>query len=359
MGRDGWKGIQHCRCNSNLIIQNLKSDIPHPMSQLIDRFGRVHTNLRISVTDRCNFRCIYCMPEEGMKWLGRSELLSYEEIVQVVTIAAQLGIREVRLTGGEPLIRKDLPVLIEMLSRIEGIEEIAMTTNGFFLKKMADELFDSGLNRINVSLDSLNPPKFSEIMRRDAVKEILEGLEVVEKTHIRPIKLNCVVIRGVNEDEVIELAKLAREKPYVVRFLEFMPIGNDDGWSMERVVPTQEIRDRIRSWKELIQVETVRGSTPSADFTFTDGVGRIGFISPVSEPFCSECDRLRLTSDGKLRNCLFALEETDLKSILRNGGTDEDLRVAFHKSVQTKKPGHLIGQKEFIKPKKTMSQIGG
>ena len=335
------------------------SIINSPMSDLIDTFGRVHTNLRISVTDRCNFRCVYCMPEEGMNWLQRSELLSYEEIARVVQVAASLGIRKLRLTGGEPMMRKDLPVLIEMLSKIDGIEEIAMTTNGFFLKGKARTLYEAGLQRINVSLDSMNSQKFKEMARRDALKEVLEGLEEVEKVPIRPIKLNCVVIRGYNDDEVIELAKLAREKPYVVRFLEFMPIGEEDGWSMERVVPSREIRERINEWKELRPIEVERGSTPSEMYTFADGVGKIGFISPVSEPFCAQCDRLRITSDGKLRNCLFAMEEMDLKSILRKGGKDELIRDVFLASVKAKKPGHLIGHKEFVRPEKTMSQIGG
>jgi cyclic pyranopterin phosphate synthase len=299
------------------------------------------------------------MPEEGMNWLIRDEILRFEEIAHIVQVVAPLGIRKIRLTGGEPLMRKKLPVLIEMLSRIEGIEEIAMTTNAFFLKNMAKELYDAGLNRINVSLDSLNPQKFNEMMRRDALKEVLEGLEAVEKTPIRPIKLNCVVIRGNNDDEVIELARLAREKPYIVRFLEYMPIGNVDGWSMDQIVSTKEIWERIDKWNELIPVEEKRGSTLSEDYTFNDGVGRIGFISPVSEPFCSQCDRLRLTSDGHLHNCLFALERTDLKSIIRSGGEDEKIRETFLASVRTKKPGHLIGQKEFVKPELTMSQIGG
>jgi cyclic pyranopterin phosphate synthase len=289
------------------------------------------------------------MPEEGMKWLIRDEILRFEEIAQIVQVVSPLGIRKIRLTGGEPLMRKDLPILIEMLSKIEGIEEIAMTTNAFFLKDMAQELYDAGLNRINVSLDSLNPQKFHEMMRRDALKEVLEGLKELEKTPIRPIKLNCVVIRGYNDDEAIEFAKLAREKPYVVRFLEYMPIGNDDEWSMDRMVSTKEIRERIDEWMELIPFEEERGSTPSEDYTFKDGVGRIGFISPVSEPFCSQCDRLRITS----------VERTDLKSIIRSGGGDEKIREMFLASVRTKRPGHLIGQKEFVKPELTMSQIGG
>ncbi len=256
-------------------------------SQLIDNFGRTINNLRISVTDRCNFRCRYCMPEEGLAWLNRDELLTFEEITRLVAILARLGVSKLRITGGEPLLRKELPVLIAMLSRIPGIHDIALTTNGFFLAEQAGDLVRAGLTRINVSMDSMDPQIFSTMVRRDYLQNVLEGLEIVEHLSLRPIKVNVVLIRGINDHEIESFARLARNKPFVIRFIEFMPIGVDDGWSIDKVIPSHEIIERINAMgNKLVPVE-YHGSQPADRYRFTDGMGEIGFISSVSEPFCS------------------------------------------------------------------------
>jgi GTP 3',8-cyclase len=327
---------------------------------LKDSFGRHINNLRISVTDRCNFRCRYCMPEEGMIWMNRAELLTYEEIARLTGIFADLGITKIRLTGGEPLMRKDLHILIRLLAGINGINDIALTTNGFFLNEQAESLSTAGLKRINVSLDSLDALKFKEITRRDYLDRVLSGLDRIVSFGIQPVKINMVVMRGINDDEVTEFAVLARTRPYIVRFIEFMPIGNDDGWSNERVVPSKEIRGKIERDLnlKLIPVE-YHGTQPSDRYIFDDGTGEIGFISSVSEPFCEHCNRVRITSDGKLRTCLFSLHETDLKRLLRDGFRDETVRNVIIDAVWKKERGHLINTPEFKRPARTMSQIGG
>lgn len=322
-----------------------------------DRLGRLHTNLRISVTDRCNFRCRYCMPEEGLQWLKKAELLSFEEIESLVRIFSRLGIREIRLTGGEPLLRRDLPVLIRKISRIDGIEDLALTTNGYFLKEQALSLWQAGIKRITVSLDSLDPKKFSQITRRDFYRRVREGLEVIKE--FLPIKINIVLIRGVNDNEIPQFVDLARTKAYVVRFIEFMPIGAGDSWCRESVVPSEEVRNRIAALGfKLVPLEEATGH-PAVRFRFADGRGEVGFISAVTEPFCGSCNRLRMTSEGRLRTCLFALEETDLKKLLRSGATGEEISQAIRKAVWGKKPGHLINDPEFVRPERSMSQIGG
>ncbi len=328
--------------------------------RLADSFGRVVDNLRISVTDRCNFRCRYCMPEEGMVWMEKSELLAFEEIERLTHIFAGLGIRKIRLTGGEPLMRKDLYLLVEKLARISGLNDIALTTNGYFLAEQAMQLYKAGLRRINVSLDSLDPVKFNVMTRRNYYSKIWEGLDAVEALGIRPIKLNVVLIRGINDDEIGKFAYLARTKPFIIRFIEFMPIGADDGWSRDKVVTTAEIISTIEREirKRLVPVEQ-RGIQPADRFVFEDGIGEIGFISSVSEPFCEHCNRVRMTSDGKLRTCLFSLVETDLKAMLREGASDEDIERAIRDAVAKKEAGHLINQPTFVRPSRTMSQIGG
>jgi cyclic pyranopterin phosphate synthase len=330
------------------------------MQSLTDRFGRTVNNLRISVTDRCNFRCRYCMPEEGMQWLAKTALLTYEEITRIAGIVANLGVTKIRLTGGEPLMRKDLHVLVAQLHRTPGIDDIALTTNGFFLAEQARALIAAGLTRINVSMDSLHPQKFEAMVRRDHLQTVWKGLHAVEQLGIRPIKVNAVLIRGRNDDEIEMFAKLARTKPFTIRFIEFMPIGADDGWTIEKVVPTHEIIDRINAMggPKLVPVE-YHGAQPADRYIFEDGVGEIGFISSVSEPFCSTCNRVRITSDGKLRTCLFSLNETDLRKLLRTGCTDEEIRETIVSAVWKKEEGHLINRPGFVRPERTMSQIGG
>ncbi len=327
---------------------------------LKDSFGRVVDNLRISVTDRCNFRCRYCMPEEGMTWLDRSELLSYEEITRLVHIFAGLGVSKIRLTGGEPLMRKDLHLLVEKIARIREIKDLAMTTNGFFLAEQAMNLYKAGLRRINISLDSLDAEKFRLMTRRDHYNKVWEGIKAVESLGIRPIKLNVVLIRGINDDEVPKFAELARSKSYIVRFIEFMPIGSDDDWSMEKVVPSDEVVTVMERHigRKLMPVE-YHGSQPADRYRFEDGQGEVGFISSVSEPFCDHCNRVRITSDGKLRTCLFSLAETDLKFLLRRGASDEDVATSIVSAVWGKEEGHLINRPGFVRPSRTMSQIGG
>ncbi len=327
--------------------------------ELQDRFGRIANSLRISVTDRCNFRCTYCMPESGMTWMRKDELLTFEEMTRLAHVFADMGITKIRLTGGEPLMRKELPILIEKISRVPGIRDIALTTNGFFLAEQALSLVKAGLSRINVSLDSLDAARFSAMARRDFLRNVWEGLLAIENLPIRPIKINVVLIRGVNDGEIEDFARLARTKPFTIRFIEFMPIGADDGWSLDKVVPAREIIERINALgPKLIPLE-YHGSQAADRYRFDDGKGEIGFIASVSDPFCSSCNRIRLTSDGKLRTCLFSLHETDLKSMLRSGSRDEEIRNTIVKAVLDKEEGHLINRPGFVRPSRTMSQIGG
>jgi len=327
---------------------------------LKDSFGRIINNLRISVTDRCNFRCRYCMPEKGMEWINKKELLTFNEIQRLATIFAKIGIKKIRLTGGEPLVRKDLSQLVNMISDIPGIEDLALTTNGYLLTEQAEKLFKAGLHRINVSLDSLDPIKFNFITRRHLYDKVREGIETAEKLGIKPIKINVVIIRGVNDDEILNFANLALKSSFIIRFIEFMPIGADDGWDIEKVVPTQEIINTIEKGlsKNLIPIER-RGNQPADRFKFEVGKGEIGFISSVSNPFCNNCNRVRITSDGKLRTCLFSLQETDLKKLMRHGATDEDIKHNIIDAAWVKEAGHLINRPGFVRPKRTMSQIGG
>jgi len=299
------------------------------------------------------------MPEEGMQWLHKDKLLSFEEITRLAAIFASLGVRKLRLTGGEPLMRKDLPLLVRMLHCVEGIDDIALTTNAFFLKEQARELIDAGLHRINISLDSLDPRLFAEMVRRDYFRQMWEGIEEVERLGLGPIKLNVVLIRGVNDGEILKFAKLARTRRFIIRFIEFMPIGKDDGWSMDKVVPTAEVLETINAYAELVPVPHSNHKAPADTFVFADGAGEIGFISSVSQPFCADCDRVRLTSDGKFRTCLFSLNETDLRAMLRGGATDQDIADAIIGAVLKKEEGHLINRLGFVRPERTMSQIGG
>ncbi len=330
------------------------------MSPLVDTFGRIAKNLRVSVTDRCDLRCLYCMPPEGLEWLPRPELLTFEEIERLVRVMVRLGVEKVRITGGEPLIRKNLPVLVEKLARIEGLDDLALTTNGVQLKRSAADLAAAGLQRINVSLDSLQQDRLFHIVRRDVLDDVLEGLEELERhPSIRPIKVNVVTMRGINDDEILAFAKLAMRKPYIIRFIEFMPLDAEERWQPDKVLRGQEVFERINSYKKLVPIDTSTNGSPDTKYRFEGGSGEIGFINSVSEPFCASCDRIRITADGHFRNCLFALEETDLKGPLRAGASDEELAALIRQSVRRKWAGHLINRKDFQRPSRSMSQIGG
>jgi cyclic pyranopterin phosphate synthase len=328
-------------------------------TQLLDGHGRAIRDLRLSVTDRCTFRCRYCMPAEGMRWLDRADLLSFDEIERLVRVLVEMGIRDVRLTGGEPLVRRELPQLAARLAAIPGLHELALTTNGFALEQHAQALVAAGVSRFNVSVDSLQRERFSEMTRRDVLDQVLRGLETLAsfpKAH--PIKVNAVAIRGFTESELIPFARFAREHPYEVRFIEFMPLDADHAWSPEDVLTGEEIRAAIHAVFPL-EPEPRSPSSTARTFRFADGRGRIGFINPVSEPFCGDCNRIRVTADGQLRTCLFSLRETDLRAVLRGGADDDELERALRDAVWRKELKHHIGDPGFIQPDRTMSAIGG
>jgi len=326
------------------------------VEQLMDGHGRVHRDLRISVTDRCNFRCSYCMPPEGLQWLDRGELLTFEEITRVAAVAVgEFGITSIRLTGGEPTVRADLDRLVAALSLLDV--DLSLTTNGSRLATLAAPLAAAGLRRINISIDSLRSERFAELTHRDDLDDVLTGLDAAQGSGLDPVKVNCVVMRGVNDDELVDFATFGRERGVVVRFIEFMPLDAQGEWYAGSVVSQREIIERIA---EVYPLEPVgRGDEPAERFRFVDGRGEIGVIPSVTEPFCGSCDRIRLTADGRLRNCLFAVEETDLRAVLRSGGTDADLGDAIRSCVAGKWAGHSIGRVEFIRPSRSMSQIGG
>ena len=330
--------------------------------RLLDSYERRIKNVRISLTDRCNFRCVYCMPAEGLEWVKRDLILSFEEIERLVRVLAAMGVEQVRLTGGEPLVRKEVPKLIKRLARIEGVKSLSLTTNGVLLKSLAAELADAGLSRINVSLDSLVRERFAEMTRRDALDKVLEGLEEIEKyPTIWPIKINAVAMRGFTEQEVVPFAHLARRKPYVVRFIEYMPLDADQTWDMAQVLSGAEIRAIIeREVAPLVPIAPADPSETATRYAFADGNGEMGFINPVSEPFCSLCDRIRITAEGQLRTCLFAQRETDLRAVLRSGASDEGLAEAIRRSVWRKELKHFINDGvAFRRTTRSMSQIGG
>jgi len=330
------------------------------MEPLVDAWGREIKSVRISVTDKCNFRCTYCMPAEGLEWLGRDEILSFEEIARLVGVLARLGVDEVRLTGGEPLIRRDLPELVGMLSATEGVRDLSLTTNGVLLDRFAGPLVEAGVQRLNVSLDSLNHVRFTEITRRDALDAVLRGLEEAERySELRPIKVNCVAVKGFTETEVPALAELARRKPYVVRFIEFMPLDADEAWREDDVLTGAEIRAIIESEHGPLVELPAKASSTARRFRFADGAGELGFVNPVSEPFCSSCDRIRLTAEGQLRTCLFSRREWDLKKPLRAGASDAELTELLRFAVQHKELKHRINDPGFVRASRSMSQIGG
>jgi cyclic pyranopterin phosphate synthase len=327
---------------------------------LTDSWGREIKSVRVSVTDKCNFRCTYCMPAEGLEWLARAEVLSFEEIARLVAVLARLGVDEVRLTGGEPLVRRDLPVLVRMLADTPGVRDLSLTTNGVLLDRLAKPLVDAGLRRINVSLDSLDHVRFAELTRRDALDKVLRGLEEAERhPELRPIKVNCVAIKGFTEEDVPRLAALARRKPYVVRFIEFMPLDADEGWRDDQVLTGGEIRALIEAEHGPLVELPAKASSTAKRFGFADGKGEVGFVNPVSEPFCSTCDRIRLTADGQLRTCLFSRREWDLKAPMRAGASDEELTALLRTAVAHKELKHRINEPGFVRASRSMSQIGG
>jgi cyclic pyranopterin phosphate synthase len=331
------------------------------MQLLTDSYGRRIKSMRISVTDKCNFRCTYCMPAEGLPWLKKTEILSYEEILRIARVAVSIGIEQIRLTGGEPLVRRELPELVRQLHEIEGLRSLSVTTNGILLKQQAKALAEAGLTRVNVSLDSLSREKFAQLTRRDQLDRVLEGLEEVGKySSIHPIKINAVAIRGYSEDEVLDFVRFARDKAYVMRWIEFMPLDADQIWRKEDILSGADIKAIIESsYGPLVQITSGDPSETARRYTFSDGIGEVGFINPVSEPFCAFCDRIRLTADGQIRTCLFATEETDLRAVVRATSDDEAITEALQHAVEKKELKHYIGDKRFQRASRSMSMIGG
>jgi cyclic pyranopterin phosphate synthase len=324
---------------------------------LVDPFGRTIGDLRISITDRCNFRCTYCMPEEGMQWLPRSEVLTFEEIERLARIFVErYGVRGIRLTGGEPTVRAHLPVLVEKLARLGA--DLAMTTNGATLRHLAHGLREAGLRRVNISLDSLDRSKFEQMTRRDELLNVLDGIEAAVEVGFEPVKINAVVQRGVNDDEIVDLATFGRERGVEVRFIEFMPLDATGHWVNDDVVGQDEIVAAISAVYPLEQVPA-RGAAPADRWRYLDGAGTVGVIPSVTKPFCGDCDRVRLTAEGQFRTCLFATDEFDLRAAMRAGEDDDQLAARIERAVGTKWAGHRINQVTFTRPTRTMSQIGG
>jgi cyclic pyranopterin phosphate synthase len=329
------------------------------LEPLRDGHGRLIGDLRVSVTDRCNFRCQYCMPAEGMPWLEREAILTFEEISRLVGLLAAMGVQDVRLTGGEPLVRRGFPDLVKMLSEIDDVAEVSVTTNGFLLERDAAALVAAGANRFNVSVDSLQRDRFYELTRRDALPQVLRGLDLLAGfPEAHPIKVNAVAIRGFTEAEVLPFAEMARRTPYEIRFIEFMPLDADHAWTPDQVLTGAEIRRAIDAVFPL-EPEPREHHATAKTYRFADGQGRIGFINPVSEPFCGDCNRIRLTADGRLRTCLFSLGETDLRAPLRSGVDDAGIEQIIRDAVWRKELKHHVGEPGFIQPGRTMSAIGG
>jgi GTP 3',8-cyclase len=326
---------------------------------LVDGHGRRIGDLRVSVTDRCNFRCQYCMPADGLPWLEREEILSFEEIERVVRLMAGMGITDVRLTGGEPLVRRDFPKLVGMLAQVEGIEDLSLTTNGYLLERDADALVAAGIQRVNVSIDSLQRDRFFHITRRDSLPQVLRGLSALARhPGVHPVKVNAVAMRGFTEEEAIPFAEFARSTAFQVRFIEFMPLDADRAWTPDSVLSGEELRAIIHAVHPLEELPREPSATARV-FRFTDGHGEIGFVNPVSEPFCADCNRVRLTAEGKLRTCLFSMHETDLREPLRDGASDEELERIVRDAVWRKELKHHVGEPGFRQPPRTMSAIGG
>jgi cyclic pyranopterin phosphate synthase len=326
---------------------------------LVDGHGRRISDLRVSVTDRCNFRCQYCMPADGLPWLERSALLTFEEIERLVRVFASLGVTDLRLTGGEPLVRRDFPRLAAMLAAVDGIRDLSVTTNGYLLERDAAALVDAGVQRVNVSIDSLQRDRFYAMTRRDSLPQVLRGLEALAShPEIHPIKINAVALRDFTELEALPFAEFARSTAFQVRFIEFMPLDADRSWTPEQVLSGEELRAIIAARYPLEELPREPSATARV-FRFVDGAGEIGFINPVSEPFCSDCNRIRLTADGRLRTCLFSLHETDLRTPLRSGASDEDIVEVIRNAVWRKELKHRVGESGFRQPPRSMSAIGG
>jgi cyclic pyranopterin phosphate synthase len=324
---------------------------------LVDPHGRTVRDLRISITDRCPFRCTYCMPEEGLEWLARDELLSFEELTRVARVCVErFGFGSIRITGGEPTARAHLPVLVEQLAAL-GVD-LAMTTYGATMRLLADDLKNAGLQRVNISCDSLRADRFLAMTRRDALPAVLDGIDAAIEAGFAPVKVNTVLVRGVNDDEAVDFAAFGREKGVEVRFIEFMPLDADHQWTREHVVPADETVAAIHAAFPLEPFPT-HGSEPATRYRYLDGGGSVGVIPSVTRPFCGDCDRVRLTAEGRFRTCLFATDESDLRAVLRDGGSDDDLATMITAAVGTKWAGHQIGQVTFIQPSRSMSQIGG
>lgn len=327
---------------------------------LVDSFGRVHNSLRISVTDRCNIRCFYCMPAENVRFRPRSELLTFEEIERFASVAARLGVDKIRLTGGEPLVRQELDQLVRRLVQTPGVSEVALTTNGILLAEQAAALKAAGLSRLNVSLDALDAETFRLIARREGFERILAGLFAAQRVGFDHIRLNAVAIRGMTEGQIVPLARFARQHGFELRFIEFMPLDADGEWDNAQVLSGEEIR-RVLS-EEIAPLEplpVVNASQPATDYRFADSGAVVGFINPVTQPFCGDCNRLRLTAEGQIRNCLFSTVEWDARALLRSGGSDEELAELMQDCVGAKRAGHGINTVEFVKPGRAMYQIGG
>lgn len=326
---------------------------------LTDGMGRKIVNLRISVTDRCNFRCTYCMPADNVEFMDRGELLSFEEIAQIARVASQMGIYRLRLTGGEPLLRKNLPTLVEMLAGVDGIEDIALTTNAFFLKEQAADLRKAGLLRLNISLDALDQEKFAHVNRRDCLQQVLEGIAESRRVGFASIKINAVAVKNFSEPEILSLVEMGREQDLEIRFIEFMPLDADQTWERDKVLFGHEIIDLINQHHELVPIKDSLEIGPASEFSFADGKGKVGIITAVSHPFCDYCNRIRMTADGKLRTCLFSTNEHNLKELIRSGGSDSDIETRIREALVTKEPGHKINLDSFERPVRAMHAIGG
>ena len=327
---------------------------------LIDTFGRLHDNLRISVTDRCNIRCYYCMPEHDVTFVPKAEILTFEEIERFARAAVKLGVRKLRVTGGEPLVRKDLHVLIRKLTAIEGIEDLALTTNGVLLAGQAAALYDAGVRRINIHLDTLDRGRFLKITRRDEIGRVLEGIEACRRLGYDPIKINAVAVKDLVEPDIVPLAEFGRARNIEIRYIEFMPLDAQRLWDRDRVLLAGDILKML--WREigpLVEVPDPDPRAPATEYRYADGGGQVGFIASVSRPFCLNCNRIRLTADGKLRYCLFALEETDVKGLLRGGASDDELAQVMRTTVRAKWEGHEINTARFVAPLRPMYAIGG
>jgi len=351
----------HYRRKTLMSASTLAAAKPHRLGDpLVDRLGRVHRNFRVSVTDRCNIRCFYCMPLENVQFKPRHEILSFEEIERFVRVVARLGIRKIRLTGGEPLVRQDVDRLIVQLVKVPGIEDVALTTNGILLTEQAQRLKRAGLHRLNISLDTLSEERFQKISRREGLHRVLEGIAAAQEAGFERIRLNAVAIRDLTEDDIVPLVDFARRHGLEMRFIEFMPLDGEQHWEGRQVLSGSEIRSRLEgAFGPLMPAPRKDPSQPAVDFDFADGGGRIGLINPVTEPFCGDCDRLRLTAEGQVRNCLFSLEEWDARALLRGGGSDEQIADLVRGCVAAKRAGHGIDSQDFVRPQRAMYQIGG